>query len=229
MAVFLVYLVMASQFESLLQPLIILISIPLGFLGALAGLQALQVSLSVVVFIGLIVLAGIAVNNAIILVDTTNQLFRKGANLHNAIIEAADQRLRPILMTVMTTVLGLLPMAIASGPGEEIRKPLAMTVILGLTVSTFLTLLLIPTIYAIISSSSHAFKNRHRGLNGNGTNLYPSSSTMGPPETGHSPDELSVYCRSRFLLIVATAARICSGDVRLLDVAQCSLSEFNSG
>ncbi|MBN1878823.1 efflux RND transporter permease subunit [bacterium] len=150
MAVFLVYLVMASQFESLLQPLIILISIPLGFIGVLIGLEFLQIPLSVVVFIGLIVLAGIAVNNAIVLVDTTNQIVRNGSNPLVAITEAADQRLRPIMMTAMTTVLGLLPMALATGPGEEIRRPLAITVILGLVVSTFLTLILIPVVYSLI-------------------------------------------------------------------------------
>jgi hydrophobic/amphiphilic exporter-1 (mainly G- bacteria), HAE1 family len=150
MAVFLVYLVMASQFESLLQPLIILFSIPLGFIGVLAGLYVLQISLSVVVFIGFIVLSGIVVNNAIVLVDTTNNLVRSGIEPLRAIRDAADQRLRPILMTAMTTVLGLLPMALATGPGEEIRRPLAITVILGLFVSTFLTLVLIPTVCSFL-------------------------------------------------------------------------------
>lgn len=150
MAIFLVYLVMASQFESLLQPLIILFSIPLGFIGVFLGLYVFQISLSAVVFIGFIVLAGIVVNNAIILVDTMNYLLRKGMEPVQAIRDAADQRLRPILMTVLTTVLGLVPMSLATGPGEEIRRPLAITVILGLLVSTLLTLLLIPTIYSLI-------------------------------------------------------------------------------
>lgn len=150
MAVFLVYLVMASQFESLIQPMIILISIPLGFVGVFLGLFLLQIPVSIVVFIGLIILAGIAVNNAIVLVDMANQLARTGLTAREAMIEAAGQRLRPITMTVMTTVLGLLPMALVSGPGEEIRKPLAITVILGLLVSTSLTLLLIPAAYSLI-------------------------------------------------------------------------------
>lgn len=150
MAVFLVYLVMASQFESLLQPLIILFSIPLGFIGVFLGLYLFKISLSAVVFIGFIVLAGIVVNNAIILVDTMNHLMRKGMEPIQAILDAADQRLRPILMTATTTILGLVPMSLATGPGEEIRRPLAITVILGLLVSTLLTLLLIPTIYSLI-------------------------------------------------------------------------------
>ncbi len=150
MAVFLVYLVMASQFESLLQPVIILFSIPLGFIGVIAGLHFFQISLSVVVFIGLIVLAGIVVNNAIVLVDTTNQLARSGMKITDAVKTGADRRFRPILMTAMTTILGLMPMALASGAGEEIRRPLAITIILGLFVSTFLTLILIPTLYSIL-------------------------------------------------------------------------------
>jgi hydrophobic/amphiphilic exporter-1 (mainly G- bacteria), HAE1 family len=154
MAVFLVYLVMASQFESLLQPLLILFSIPLGFIGVIAGLHFFQISLSVVVFIGLIVLAGIVVNNAIVLVDTTNQLIRNGTATFQAVQMSAMRRFRPILMTALTTVLGLLPMALSTGPGEEIRRPLAITIILGLIVSTFLTLILIPTLYSLLYRKS---------------------------------------------------------------------------
>jgi len=154
MAIFLVYLVMASQFESLTQPFMILFSIPLALIGTLLGLYIFNIPLSAVVFIGLIVLAGIVVNNAIVLVETTNQLYRSGSPLIKAVKTACDQRLRPILMTAFTTILGLLPMALSAGAGQEIRQPLAITVITGLLASTFLTLIIIPTVYYLINRRS---------------------------------------------------------------------------
>ncbi|MEM9663473.1 MAG: efflux RND transporter permease subunit [Bacteroidota bacterium] len=150
LAVFLVYLVMASQFESLLHPFVIFFSIPLAAIGAVWALWATGSTLSVVVFIGLILLAGIVVNNAIVLVDLINQLRAQGRAKIEAIIEAGHLRLRPILMTTLTTTLGLLPMAIGFGDGAEIRAPMAITVIGGLVVSTALTLVVIPTMYAVL-------------------------------------------------------------------------------
>jgi hydrophobic/amphiphilic exporter-1 (mainly G- bacteria), HAE1 family len=154
LAVFLVYLVMASQFESLLHPLIIILSIPLAVIGVLFGLWIVDIPLSVVVFMGMIVLAGIAVNNAIVLIDTVNQLRTRGEPLRQALLTAGSIRFRPILMTALTTILGLLPMAIDSGPGSEIRIPLAVTIILGLLASTFLTLIVIPLAYLSISKDN---------------------------------------------------------------------------
>ncbi len=150
LAVFMVYLVMASQFESLLHPLVILFSVPLALIGVLGTLWLFSVTISIVVLIGTILLAGIVVNNAIILIDYTNQLRRRGAAKIDALKQAGRVRLRPILMTTATTVLGLLPMAIGSGAGNELRRPMALTVIGGLIASTALTLLLIPAVYAIL-------------------------------------------------------------------------------
>ncbi|KFZ32081.1 acriflavin resistance protein [Pseudidiomarina salinarum] len=150
LAVFLVYLVMASQFESLLHPFFILLSVPLAGAGSVLGLFLLGTELSIIVFIGLIMLAGIVVNNAIVLVDRINQLRREGADRFTAVFDAAQHRLRPILMTMLTTVLGLLPLAIGLGEGAEIRAPMAISVIAGLLFSTLLTLFFIPCLYLLV-------------------------------------------------------------------------------
>ncbi len=150
LAVFLVYLVMASQFESLLHPFIILFTIPLALVGAILGLWITGSTISVVVFIGLILLAGIVVNNAIVLIDLINQYRERGMNKIKAILEGGKSRLRPIIMTTLTTTLGLLPLAIGFGDGAELRAPMAITVIAGLIISTLLTLIVIPTMYAIM-------------------------------------------------------------------------------
>ncbi len=149
LAVFLVYLVMASQFESFLHPFVILFTIPLALIGAVFGLLVTGSTVSVVVFIGLILLAGIVVNNAIVLLDLINQLRAKGMEKYKAIVEGGRSRMRPILMTMLTTALGLLPLAIGIGEGAEVRAPMAITVIGGLTVSTLLTLIVIPVVYAV--------------------------------------------------------------------------------
>jgi hydrophobic/amphiphilic exporter-1 (mainly G- bacteria), HAE1 family len=151
LSLFLVYVIMASQFESLIQPLIIMFTIPMAFVGTVVGLKILGINLSVVVFLGMIMLAGIVVNNAIVLVDYTNTLRRRGLGLDEALVTAGLVRLRPILMTTATTVLGLLPMALGMGDGAEIRTPMAVAVICGLLTSTFLTLLIIPTIYHLFA------------------------------------------------------------------------------
>ncbi len=151
LAVFLVYIVMASQFESLMHPLVILFSIPLGLIGVVYGLYLIEMPLSIVVFIGAIMLAGIMVNNAIVFVDYVNLIRRRGVSRDEAIVQAGQVRLRPILMTTLTTVLGLAPMALGFGEGAEIRVPMAVTVIAGLLCSTLLTLLVIPAVYALMS------------------------------------------------------------------------------
>jgi HAE1 family hydrophobic/amphiphilic exporter-1 len=147
LSLFLVYVIMAAQFESLLQPLIIMITIPLALFGSAVGLKLLGTNVSIVVFLGLIVLAGIVVNNAIVLVDYANTLLGRGMPLREAVVQAGAVRLRPILMTTATTVLGLIPMALGLGDGAEIRTPMALTVIFGLASSTVLTLVVIPAIY----------------------------------------------------------------------------------
>ena len=150
LAVFLVYLVMASQFESFLHPFVILLTIPLALIGAVLALAVTGSTISVVVFIGAILLAGIVVNNAIVLIDLINKLRAKGMAKLDAIMEGGRLRLRPILMTTVTTTLGLLPLALGFGEGSEIRAPMAITVIGGLTVSTLLTLVVIPVVYSIL-------------------------------------------------------------------------------
>jgi len=150
LAVFLVYLVMASQFESFIHPFVILFSIPLAVIGASYALALTGAKLSVIVFIGAILLAGIVVNNAIVLIDKINQLKQLGKEKTDAIIEAGKTRIRPILMTTLTTTLGLIPMATGFGEGAEIRAPMAITVIGGLTGSTLLTLIVIPVVYSIL-------------------------------------------------------------------------------
>ncbi len=147
LAIFLVYLVMASQFESLLHPFVILFSVPLSLIGVIGTMVLFDVHISVVVLIGVVLLAGIVVNNAIILVDTANRLRREGASRFDAISQAGRLRLRPILMTTATTVLGLLPMAVGLGEGSELRAPMAMVVIGGLLASTLLTLVVVPAAY----------------------------------------------------------------------------------
>jgi len=153
LAVFMVYLVMASQFESLLHPFVILFSVPFALIGVVGTLAVLRISLSVVVLIGVILLAGIVVNNAIILIDYTNKLRAEGMPKREALRQAGQVRLRPILMTTSTTVLGLLPMALGHGEGSELRAPMAWTVVGGLLCSTALTLLLIPVVYSVLDRS----------------------------------------------------------------------------
>jgi len=153
LATFLVYVVMASQFESLIHPFVILMAVPLGVVGVVAALVLTSTSISVLVLIGAIMLAGIVVNNAIVLVDAVNRRRREGQELDTALVAAGGERLRPILMTTATTVLALLPMALGLGAGDELRAPLAITVIGGLTVATVLTLIVIPCIYRIIGAA----------------------------------------------------------------------------
>jgi len=150
LAMFLVYIVMAAQFESFLHPFVIMFTIPLALVGVLFTLFALGIPLSVMVFLGVIILAGVVVNNAIVLIDYANLLRSRGMGKVEALVQAGHTRLRPILMTTLTTVLGLLPMALGLGEGAELRMPLAVTVIAGLTSSTLLTLVVIPVMYAIL-------------------------------------------------------------------------------
>src|SRR5690606_34026633 len=125
LAVFLVYLVMASQFESLLHPFVILFTIPLPLVGAIAALLLTRSPVSVVVFIGLILLVGLVVKNAIILIDKVNQLREAGLAKREALVEGARSRLRPIMMTTLTAVFGFMPLALAFGEGAEVRSPMA--------------------------------------------------------------------------------------------------------
>jgi HAE1 family hydrophobic/amphiphilic exporter-1 len=150
LAIFLVYLVMASQFESLLHPFVIMFTLPLGVIGVILTLAVTRMPVSVMVLIGMLVLSGIVVKNAIILVDYTNRMRARGKSKTTALIEAGVVRLRPILMTTLTAVLGLVPMALAVGEGSEVGQPLAITIMGGLSFATVLTLIVIPVVYATL-------------------------------------------------------------------------------
>jgi HAE1 family hydrophobic/amphiphilic exporter-1 len=151
LAVILVYAVMAAQFESFRDPLIILFSIPFAGIGTALVLFLTNTTFNMQAFIGVIMLAGIVVNNAIVLVDYTNLMRREyGHSLREAIELAGRRRLRPILMTTLTTVLGLLPMALGIGEGAEVQSPMARVVIGGLTTSTLITLIFIPVLYYLV-------------------------------------------------------------------------------
>ena len=150
LAIFLVYLVMASQFESFLHPFVIIFTLPLAAIGVVIALALTGRSVSIVAMIGVVMLAGIVVNNAIVLIDAVNQLRQKGMRRDDALVTAGLTRMRPILMTSLTTILGLLPMALGFGEGAELRAPLAVTVIGGLTVATLLTLIVIPVLYSLL-------------------------------------------------------------------------------
>lgn len=160
LAIALVYMVMAAQFESLLHPFVIMFSMPVAIVGVLLGLLLTGHTFSVITLVGIIMLAGIVVNNAIVLVDYINTLRRRGMEYREAILEAGPTRLRPILMTTLTTVLGSLPMAMGIGEGAELSAPLGVVLIGGLTTSTLLTLVFIPVVYSFFEDWMQ--KVRHR-------------------------------------------------------------------
>lgn len=150
LALILVYMVLASQFRSLVDPFLIMFSVPMGLIGVFWALFLTNTTLSTTSLMGIIMMVGIVVSNGVLLVTYTNDLRRRGLPLHEAIPLAGRTRLRPILMTTLTTVVGLLPMALAFGVGTETNAPLARAVIGGLLVSTVFTLVLIPTLYAVL-------------------------------------------------------------------------------
>ena len=165
LSIILVYMVMASQFESLLHPFTILLTIPLAVVGTIATFYWLQAPLNIMAIIGIIMLVGIAVNDAIILVDRINQLKRGGLRRYDAIVQAGQQRIRPILMTSLTTVLALLPLTFGFGESASLRAPMAWAVIGGLVTSTLLTLVVIPCVYAVIDfggNKSSSLRNSER-------------------------------------------------------------------
>lgn len=171
----LVYMVMAAQFESMKDPFIILFAIPFTLVGVILAFFVTGITLSVTTFIGLIMLVGIVVNNGIVLVDYTNMLRKRNYPLRDAVMEAGRSRLRPVLMTSLTTILGMLPMAVSNGMGREMYAPLGITIIGGLLVSTLVTLLLVPAMYTSLYHRTLAkdrvtvrFKKQHRAENKNG-------------------------------------------------------------
>jgi HAE1 family hydrophobic/amphiphilic exporter-1 len=150
LSILLVFMIIAAQFESLLFPFAVIFSIPFALIGVIIALLLAGTSLNILVLLGFIMLAGIVVNNAIVLIDYINQLRRGGMERNEAVIEGGETRLRPILMTALTTILAMVPMALGIGEGAELRAPLAVAIIGGLTSSTFLTLIIIPIFYTYL-------------------------------------------------------------------------------
>ena len=165
LAVALVYMILAAQFESLLHPFVIMFSLPVTVIGVIFALFITGSTFSVVTFIGVIMLAGIVVNNAIVLVDYINVLRRQGLERDEAILTAGPIRLRPILMTALTTILAMIPLAVVAGEGAEMQAPMAIAVIGGLTTSTFLTLLFVPVMYSLLDDVSR-FRRRKKAVPG---------------------------------------------------------------
>ena len=158
--VILVYMVMASQFESFMSPFVIMFSIPFAFVGVVLGLWATNTALGVMALIGIIILMGIVVKNGIVLIDYLILCRERGMGIQDAAVTAARSRLRPILMTTLTTVLGMVPMAVGTGEGAEMWRSLGMTVCWGLSISTIVTLILIPTIYCVFATRQEKHKKR---------------------------------------------------------------------
>jgi HAE1 family hydrophobic/amphiphilic exporter-1 len=152
LSVFLVYMIMAAQFESLLHPFLIMFTVPMGLSGSFLALFLTGQTINVISVIGIVVLVGIVIDNAIVKVDYTNQLRRSGLRLRESVVEGSAVRLRPILMSSITTIFGLIPLALGLGEGAELQRPLGIAVIGGLLFSTFLTLILIPVIYELVES-----------------------------------------------------------------------------
>jgi HAE1 family hydrophobic/amphiphilic exporter-1 len=149
LGIILVYMVIAAQFESLLDPFIIMFSVPFTFTGVIWAFLLTGMTLNVNSFLGMVMLMGIVVNNAIVLISFINILRARGNSMFEAVTMGGKDRLRPVLMTTITTLVGLLPMAFSRGEGSESWQPIGITMIGGLTVSTFITMLFVPTLYAV--------------------------------------------------------------------------------
>lgn len=159
-AILLVYMIMAAQFESFIHPFIIMFSLPLALTGGIMGLFVTGNTITATSFMGFIMLVGMVVNNAIVLVDYTNQLRERGMGCVEALEKAGPTRLRPILMTTLTTVLGMVPMALSTAEGTEMQRPMAITIIFGMTLSTVITLVFIPVLYAGVDKFRHGRKSK---------------------------------------------------------------------
>ena len=171
LAILLVYMILAAQFESFLHPFTILMAVPLALVGAILALALTGQGLNTMSLIGVVILVGIVVNDAIVKVDFINQARARGRSLRDAILEAGEVRLRPIVMTTVTTVLGLLPMALGIGRGADLRAPMAISVIGGLIVATALTLIVVPVVYSIVEEVRTAWKRRRGGTTARATEL----------------------------------------------------------
>ena len=160
LAFILLYMVLASQFNSFVQPLIIMLAQPLAIIGGLIALLITGDTLNIYSMIGLVLLIGLVAKNSILLVDLTNQLVAKGANVNDALKEACPIRLRPVLMTSLTIILALLPAALGLGAGSETNKPLSVAIIGGMISSTLLTLVVVPAAYSLVASGVANYYSR---------------------------------------------------------------------
>lgn len=160
LAILLVYMILAAQFESYVQPFIVMCTVPLAFIGVVYGLRLTGQTLNVASMIGMIILVGIVVNNGIVLIDFINQLVRRGLSRREAILEGSTARLRPVLMTTLTTVLAMVPMVFTRGEGAELQGPLAVVVVGGLTFSTLLTLGFVPALYEVFGNLQDRARSR---------------------------------------------------------------------
>jgi HAE1 family hydrophobic/amphiphilic exporter-1 len=158
LSIFVVYFILVSQFESFILPFIIIGSIPLSVIGVFFGLFITGRKLNIMVMVGIIMLVGIVVNNAIVLIDYINLLRLRGLNIQESLIEAGETRLRPIIMTTLTTVFGMIPLALSKGEGAEMYNGMAIAVIFGLSLSTLLTLIIIPILYSLIEDARNKLK-----------------------------------------------------------------------
>jgi multidrug efflux pump len=156
LALLIVYLVLAAQFESFLHPLVIMLTVPLGVLGALIGLWISGGTLNLFSQIGIVMLVGLAAKNGILIVEFANQLRDDGRTVHQAIVESCAIRLRPILMTSIATVMGAIPLVVAGGPGSASRATIGIVVIFGVMVSTFLSLFVVPAFYSLLAPLTHS-------------------------------------------------------------------------
>lgn len=177
LALLFIYLVMAGQFESFKYPFVVMLSVPLMVIGVMLALTVTNTALSVTVFIGIIVLAGIVVNNGIVLIDYINQLKERGMSTHDALVESVKRRTRPILMTALTTILGTLPLALGIGEGAEIQQPMGIAVIGGLISSTFLTLFFVPVLYSLFDKETRRTKKY----------VTPDGQVITPPPVAEEP------------------------------------------
>ncbi|MCP4632015.1 MAG: efflux RND transporter permease subunit, partial [candidate division Zixibacteria bacterium] len=157
LAIVFIYLVLASLFENFLDPFSIMLSLPLSIVGALIGLYIFGSSISIMSLIGVVLLMGLVTKNAILLIDFTKQRRKQGLNRDNALLEAGQVRLRPILMTSLSLIFGVLPLALAFGPGAEMRAPMARAVIGGMISSTFLTLIVVPVVYSMLDDFTQSW------------------------------------------------------------------------
>jgi HAE1 family hydrophobic/amphiphilic exporter-1 len=163
LGIMLVYMVMAAQFESLLDPFIVMFAVPFTFTGVFLAFLVTRTTLSVITFLGIVMLMGIVVNNAIVLISYINILRARGSSMLEAVTQGGKDRLRPVLMTTITTLAGLLPLALSRGEGSENWQPLGITMLGGLSVSTFITMFFVPTLYAVFEAKIKKGNKKKRG------------------------------------------------------------------